>query len=991
MGGDRSVRISVLGPLLVCVDGVERPVGGPVPRALLSRLLVAGGQAVAVDTLLEDVWGASQPASAATTLHAHVSRLRSALTPARAAREEVLVRLPGSYALRLPAGAVDADRFADLARRGAAALAARDAEGAADLLGRALELWRGRAYADCAERDFAVAEASRLDELRATVTEQHLGARVELGDGSAVAALQAFTAVHPLRERAWELLALALYRQGRQAEALESLRTVREVLAEELGADPGPALAALHGAILTQDPALLPRPRAVPADRPAAGAAARRAATPDTPPAAPEPVATPGPVAAAGPVPTPGTAAAQAIPAAPPACNVPVPSSSLVGRQEQVDDVAALLRAHRLVTLTGMGGMGKTRLAQEVARCRAGEDGPWWVELSGVRSGERLAEAVATTMALAPGTGTSGLVAALRARRTLLVLDNCEHLLDEVAALVEGLLGRCPGLRVLATSREPLRAEGERCYEVPPLSGGPGGEAVQLFLERAASAAGRGVQEDAALVARLCADLDGMPLAIELAAGQMRALSARQIHEMLDDRFALLNGGRRTNSRHATLLAAVDWSCRRLSAEEREVFDALSVFEGGFVLDAAVAVTGRRDVVHVLTRLVSKSLVVVAGGDPCRYRMLETLRQYAAQHADPGQRERWTRRHLEWVVSLADTSDAALRGHLGSAATRRLHEEAGNIRAALDAADPWTVLRICAGFYWFWYREGLVGEGLSRLLPALEATDGDETAEADHATRAVAHMGVALLGYLLGDLARVRDALGQAAVHASASGRPGVLANVLSTVAYFEARSGQVAQARAHVEEALRLATAVGSPPALAEVAMVLGEVERQDGNADEAVARCEQACALARRCGYTWAEISAQWIRSKVEIGRGRLDAARTAVLATLERSHATGETTSWLVGLATLSRVEHLRGHPHTAAELAGAVAWQGGRIGFVPELMDPELAGYADALMADLPAAEYAAAAERGRGASAGDLAAWVAAGARGALSQSHGERP
>ncbi|WP_218974468.1 BTAD domain-containing putative transcriptional regulator [Streptomyces sp. NP160] len=921
------------------MDGEEAALGGPLPRALVQRLALAEGGMVTDAALQDDLWGEEQPASAATTLQAHVARLRRALEPGASAREAtVLVRRGPGYALH--AASTDAADFERLASRGRTLLGV-DPEAAAQALQEALALWRGPALVEVAGRGWAAPEVRRLEHLLAAAREDRVAADLERGDAAAAsAAASALVAAEPLRERGWELLALALHRQGRRGDALAALDQLAERLADELGADPGPSVSALRAAVEAGDASLLG------ADRGAAH----------------------GPDHPAGRRPIARTS------------NVPAPTSPIVGREAEVAQVTDLLAQHRLVTLTGTGGAGKTRLALEVARRQQDDDGPWLVELAPLADGRLLPEVVATALGLVPPGGPSpaaALASVLRPRRLLLVLDNCEHVVEEAAAFAEVLLASCPDVRVLATSREPLLVDGERTHEVPVLSGGPDGEAVALFVDRAraASPAWHPTRDDLERVAEVCAALDGLPLAVELAAAQVRVLALADVAALADDGSSLgtlLRGGRRTTSRHATMQAAVSWSYDRLTPAEREVFCDLSVFSGGFTLDAAQRVLQRPDVVPVVADLVGRSLVVASRPGPQRrFHLLEPLRQHAAERLDPGRREVLAARRVQWVADLAAHADPSMRGRLAALETDRLHDEAGNIRAALSDGDPAVVLTIASGFFWFWYREGLVAEGLGHLLPALEAVAGDPDGEPDAATRARAWSGAALLSYLAGDLPGVGRALVQVGEHAARCDDPLVQAQSLALVAYFEAGGGQVAAGRGHAEAALAISDALGHAATRAESLMVLGEVERQDGHADEALARLEAAVAEADACGYSWVGLSSRWSQAKVEVARGRLAEAWAALLDSLERAWRVGETTSWLVGLATASHLLHRDGRAQEAAQVAGAVAWQAGRIGYSPAAMDADLDRYAAELAAGVPPDAYAAAAATGRDLSASEV--------------------
>ncbi|MDG6103308.1 AfsR/SARP family transcriptional regulator [Dactylosporangium aurantiacum] len=588
-GTGTALTVGVLGPTLVRRHGADVAVGGPAPRTVLCRLVVARGRYVSIDALVDCLWPHEPPPSARITAQGYLSVLRRALEPDRPPRApgRLLVRDGTGYALRLEPGTLDADRFAAALHRGRDLLDGGDPRAALACLDEALTLWRGPAYADCADRVFVLAEAHRLRELRTAATEHRLAALIELGaHETAAAQLRAFLAAHPLRERAWALLARALYLAGRQGDALTVLRDARHRLMAELGVEPGAELAGLHHEILDRGP---------------------------------------------------GDA---------PAGNLPHAVSALVGRDTQVRAVEGLLRRHRLVTLTGAVGMGKTRLALAVAAGRADTDGPWFADLAGVREPAALAGRVCAALGIAGPAGTGSLVAALRNRRLLLVVDDCQH--AAAGELVSALLNACPQVRVLATGREPLRVGGEQRFEVPPL---PAGEAVELFTARAAAvlsgwSPGAGERP---LIARICAALDGMPLAIELAAAQIRMLSPRQLLQHLDeDRFAVLTGAR------TTLLELMDAWYERLTGTEQRLLQALAVFDGGFGLAAATAVAGPGGVLADLTALVDKSLVtVVAGAGERRFALLATVRQYAVRRTPAGRRQALGERHTAWLAQAA--------------------------------------------------------------------------------------------------------------------------------------------------------------------------------------------------------------------------------------------------------------------------------------------------------------------------------------------------
>lgn len=517
------MEFRVLGMLEVYDAGRPVEIGAAKERALLAELLLHANQIVPRERLMEVVWGDTPPATAAATLNTYVSHLRSALEPGRAPRSQpglLLTREPG-YLLAVDPERVDALRFERLAGEGRRALAGGDAAAAAARLREGLDLWRGGALADFVYAPFAQPEATRLEELRLATLEQRVDADLALGrHHDLVAELRRLVDEHPLRERLWGQLMLALYRCGRQSEALRACGELREVLAEELGIDPSPALRRLEDDMLHQ------RPDLEVSEGPATSAGQLDAALP-------------GPT---GPVRAP--------------TNLPTRLTSFVGREDDIAEVERLCADARLATLVGAGGVGKTRLALEVASRLLDEhpDGVFLVELAPLSDAGGLYQQVLAALGVAEDDRRSPaetLAAHVADRRVLLLIDNCEHLVDACAALVEHLLTVGPGIRILATSRELLRVSVETAWRVPSMSTPPPDtgleeltafEAARLFLERARTMT-PGLElsaADAGHVARICARLEGIPLAIELAAARTRLLSVGEIAERLDDRFGLL-------------------------------------------------------------------------------------------------------------------------------------------------------------------------------------------------------------------------------------------------------------------------------------------------------------------------------------------------------------------------------------------------------------------------------------------------------------------
>ncbi|MDI6100090.1 BTAD domain-containing putative transcriptional regulator [Actinoplanes sp. NEAU-A12] len=734
------MRFGILGPLRAHrPDGTPIPPGGPRQRALLAMLLLDAGRPAGIDRLIDGLYGDEPPAGAGNALQSQVSRLR----------QELPVELdPAGYRLAVPRDEVDAHRFADLAAAGRRALAAADPAGAIPPLREAVALWRGEPLADVRDAPFAHAHVSRLTEL-------HLGAVEDLYEAEAatgapvphaVAGLRDLIAAHPLRERLRALLMRTLAAAGRPAEALAAYEDARRTLAEELGADPSPELAALHTTLLR-------RPAAIPAQF-----------VPGPAQSMPDPVQSgAGPVRAArGPV----------------RHGVPSQLTSFVGRDDELPRVAAALRTRRLVTLHGPGGAGKTRLAAEIAARHSGD--VHFVELAAagpddvpravlVALGLRdvvLNSPAAPATAFAPPGVLDRLVTALAERRLLLVLDNCEHVVAAAADLAARLLAGAPGLRILATSREPLAITGEALC---PVGGLPEAPAVQLFADRAADVV-RGfavTTENAAVVHRLCRTLDGLPLAVELAAARMHALPVTEIAARLDDRFRLLSHGSRTaESRHRTLRAVVAWSWDLLTEPERVLARRFTVFAGGATLDAVERICafdtdeevrgfgafhtgetvpragasdtadrggsvsdtasrggGSRSVtVEVLAGLVGKSLIERDGD---RYRMLETIRAYSAERlAESGERDRLWRAHAEHFLEFAARADARLRTADQLTWLDRLDAERDNLHAALRRTaehTPSTALRLVSALSFYWWLRGLRVEAAALADLALRA------------------------------------------------------------------------------------------------------------------------------------------------------------------------------------------------------------------------------------------------------------------------------
>ena len=668
--------------------------GGPGRRAVLALLALDAGRIVSVQRLVDGLYGEEPPAAVGNALQSQISRLRSALRAAGKAdnpgQPELIENHPAGYRLAVDRDRVDAHRFARLAAEGRDALSDGDAAKAGALLTDALDLWRGPALADVADAPFAGPQIVRLEELRLTVTEDRAQAALLLGrQAEAVGELRELVAAHPLRERLTTLLVRALQQDGRQAEALAAYARTREALAEALGADPGPELAEAHLAVLRGKPS----------------------------PVASSPVAS-----SAGPRPQP----------TPRHLALPAQLNGLIGRDHELALIDDLLRDGRLLTLTGPGGTGKTRIAVETAGRHPGDS--CFVDLSGFADGRDLPQAVLSALGLrgsarlGQGDGPppqARLTAALTDRPLLLVLDNCEHLIADAARFAADLLADCPELLILATSREALGITGERLLPLPPL---PEPAAVRLFAERATAVQpGFDPDRDAAAVAEICHRLDGLPLAIELAAARLRMLSPRQIADRLDDRFRLLTGGSRTaQPRQQTLRAVVDWSWDLLPEAERTVLRRAAVFSGGWTLEAAEAVCGGAEALDLLGSLVDKSLVIAQYPDTPeaepRYRLLQTVRAYAAERlAESGEQTQIEQAHLRYFLDLAAAANPRLRTADQLHWLHRLAAENDNLHAALHRADTPTALRMIGELSGYWLLRGLRFEGAPHARRVLDA------------------------------------------------------------------------------------------------------------------------------------------------------------------------------------------------------------------------------------------------------------------------------
>ncbi|MGW2741267.1 ATP-binding protein [Streptomyces sp. NPDC001450] len=801
------VHIRLLGGFAVAVG--DRPVAAGAwrlrkARSLLKLLSLSPAHQMHREHLYDLLWPDLDRTAAANNLHQVLHAVRRALASTGAPGDVLVLR--DDMVVLAPDGGVriDLDAFEEAARR------ASDGGGAADYRA-ALALADAGLLPEDRYEPWASAAAEALEARRAALR-LGLGEALERDHRTAEAldVLRSLTAQDPLHEPGHRALMRVLADAGQRREALADFEQLRDVLRHETGADPDPQTRRLYRELL-------------------AGSVEAREQRPTTP-----------------------------------RHRLPAPATALIGREREMAEVEKLLGRGRLLTLTGAGGCGKTRLALAVAARRGDDfrDGAWFVDLAGLAEPHLLPEAVAAALGLQlppSGGGREALIAQLGGREMLLVLDNCEHLIDACAALASEVLARCPGVLVLATSREPLRSYGERTFRVPSL-GLPDPRrlpsleelgrfaSVRLFVERAGDAdpGFRLTAGNAEAVAQICFRLDGMPLALELAAARVPVLAPRQIAERLDDALALLGrGSRRGATRQETLLATLEWSHRLLDEEERRLFRRLAVFAGGFSLAAAEEVCADRaqgtSVLDLLGRLADKSLVwVEPRQDEVRYRLLETIRQYAAERLRAaGELTATEARHRRFYLELAEARDREPPTGICGATSLELEDDYGNLRAALRSFlrhEPDSALRLAVALRSFWPERGRLAEGRRWLEDALAA------APEPTLPRARALMGRAVLAIRLGDGSPLEDIGEQIVGIHQRRADPAALAYAHCQQAILLWMRGTWDRARTALDLARTLARDAGDPSVLAAAAHLEGvwAVCRGEGSvAREACGEC--------------------------------------------------------------------------------------------------------------------------------------------------------
>ncbi|MBV9603967.1 MAG: tetratricopeptide repeat protein [Solirubrobacterales bacterium] len=872
------MEFGVLGPLMLRTAEGTLTLPSAKQRALLAVLLLeAPRNVVSAERLIDELWGEDPPATAIKALQVHVSNLRRLLGPT-----QPVVTRPTGYALELDPDTIDVHRFDSLLSRARSLRSGGDAAGALSALVEALALWRGPALADVELLGPGATEAGRLEGRRAIAQEERIELELEQGDAAAlVPELEALVSAHPYRERMHGLLMLALYRAGRQADALEAFRRARARLVEELGLDPGPELVRLEAAILAQDPAIAQPP-------PTTGAAPSGAPPPDAPvPAAAEPAPNP----------------------------MPRPTSTILGRDAVLTAALAMLERSdvRLLTLTGTGGIGKTRLGLELAG-RLG-DRSRFVELAAITEAERILPAIATAVG-AEDASEPAIAGALDGVGAVLFLDNFEQVL-EGAPVVASLLRRISDLTILATSRAPLRLAGEHELPVGPLERD---SAVELFVSRVRErdpAFSPGSDELAAIAA-VCARIDGVPLAIELAAARTRVLAPSAMLLRIERRLAVLTDGRRdAPERHRTLRATIAWSHDLLTEAERRLFAELAVFPAGCGLEACEAVAGG-EVLDPLSGLVDHALVVRDGE---RFAMLETIREYAVEQLSAlPDAVVLRRRHALWCAELAEAAEPELDGSQQAWWFARLDAELESLRTAAAWAvaegEPEFALRIGGSLWRYWLARVFAAEVGGILRAALATGAGDA------AVRAKAFNSAGVLAGATDDFAAARECFEQALALGRQSRERRQTARAVGNLGMIAFFAQDYEAARAYYEEAAEIWQELGDVQGQSLMRQNLALVHLATGEFEAALAMVEESVELSRQTGARGRIGATVSALSRLLVFRRPRDPRIPELLReALELSAEVGERLQTAECLEVVAHFALIRGEPAVGARLIGA----------------------------------------------------------------------
>lgn len=891
----------MLGPLEVRtgsgVDARSLEIRRGLPRTLLTMLVLHAGEVVSASGLAEVLWADDQPRNPANALQIQVSYLRKQLG-AEGSLQPIVTR-PGGYSLNIKREQVDAYRFEQVVR--AASRSTRTGRDeilmTLEELDDALTLWRGDALADVTGEPFAVGEAARLGDLRLVALELRHDLMLALGrHHELVGELTALVGEHPLREQLHEQLLVALYRSGRQADALRAYDHTRTLLLEELGIDPGPRLQELQRQILAQDPSLSWTPS--PDDMPAASSVNSDRSGPDR--TASRPTAT-----------------------------IPIAVTALVGRDIELVRIRKLLDSNRIITLTGPAGTGKSRLALEVASARAAETDVWFVDLAAVAEPDLVAASVAAALAvpIAPGEDAATSVAnSLACRKGLLVLDTCEHVVGAAAVLAGRILRQARDVRILTTSRRPLGITGEIAWPVPPLALAPpdaqsadaaaGYPAVELFVERASSVRPDFELTDAnaADIAAICLALDGLPLAIELAAARTDVLTPQAIRARLMNRFELLvDGSSDVSPRQQTLRAAIDWSVGLLDEGQRVFFARLGVVAATFDLEAACAITASDslETLSLLTALVRHSMVAVVGDD--RYRLLDTLRAYALETLATLDADDARDRHADYHVGLAERAERGIQGAEQLMWLDRLRTDVPDHRAALEwlvgTGDGIRAARLAGALGWFWTLDGMLSEACSRLEQVLAFQD------LPPAVRGKATWSLALLSASLGGLEHAQVLAAESIELGRRSGDLVVTGCGLNARAVAEWALGDLDASNRTRDEAIEAFTAADHEWGLALCRVLQARTAIDQGHA-QATTRAEDGLDAARATGDLHLVGLGLEQVTRLALRAGDIDTANDHALEAAKVQERVGYTEGVIAALHLLGRATLATGDADAAA---------------------------------------------------------------------------
>ncbi|WP_137725361.1 ATP-binding protein [Prescottella subtropica] len=885
------IEFAVLGPVTASV-GARPVVLDEQQRAVLAALLVAYPNSVDIERLRGQLHGDG--------LDRTLDVLADRLAPGdRDGDAGVLVRDDTRYRLDVPRDAVDATRFADEVTRGGA-LREHTPDAAAEAYREGLRLWRGPAFSGVeasmfAESAYLEAEVERLTALRFEARLALTRAQFEAGEPAAATSAEALVADHPLEERAWELLVLGLHRSGQAAQARAAVRRCRVMFDDRLGSELGPGMRRLEVAVASKDSVYLE------AARPSPPATIRGS-------------------------------------------NLLMPTTRLIDDDRAISSVLGLFDEHRLVTLVGPEGVGKTRLAVEVCRRLEMPDGPWIVDLTKVGDGALIPSTVATLLTL-PGIGSAThLAEVMEPRECVLVLDNCDHVADYTADVARAIVARCPGVRVIVTGAAPLAVAGEAVFEVEPM---PEEAAAALFAERAvgADAAWTPTSRNRKAVAAICREVGGYPLGIELAAAQLRSGGEKSIAVGLAKHFTHLYGKEtETVGPRGRTWDVADWVYRGLTRQESRLLRRTAVFAGSFDLTGATAVCviGIPERVSVvLTSLVRRGLLrVVPGSTPTRYRMLSTIRRFARAQADDAESVAVRAAHRAYVLGRVAGVEESLRSaRVGQAFTLLAGDQAEH-RAAFESAfavgDAHYALELAGRLSWYWYRTGNVGEGLKFVRTALDMVAADWRPP-DPRSMARALDGLSSLTYLTGDAPAAEKAVRRAVQLWSSIGEVGEVARDEAWRAHFAAMQGRMGPAIDLARHAVQVAADHDALWVEAEARTVLGILLRTSGDAESAREELRAAIAVGERSGNRWAVTSSTWGLMKAAADSGDVDGALATMRVLRADLEDADDVVSWLVMVHSTAAVLASAGRPTDGAVLMGAVDSLGAQAGFVPAWID------------------------------------------------------